>query len=104
MEGWLLSVAIEVLRCSEVAPFAPAPSWESEESAGGGCGCWSLAAAFFANVFSFALLRKKKGGVRTDREDEGILSAGAPVLKPNLWIDGNEHVRTVNLGECRFGY
>lgn len=60
-EGYSLSVAVEELRCNEVEPFAPAPSCESGESAWGGCGCWTLAAAFLANVFSFALLRRKKG-------------------------------------------
>jgi len=64
-----LSVAVEALRCNEVESFAPAPSWDSAGSSCSGCGCWSLEAAFFANVFSFALLR-----VRGERliEDKGI--------------------------------
>lgn len=39
MEGRLLSVVVEGLRCNEVEPTTPRTSWESGESAGGGCGC-----------------------------------------------------------------
>ena len=64
-----LSVAVEELRCNEVESFAPAPSWDSAGSSCSGCGCWSLEAAFFANVFSFALLRARGEGLI---EDKGI--------------------------------
>jgi hypothetical protein len=65
IEGRLLSVTVEGLGSNEIEGFAPGLSGDSGESACGGCGCWCLAAAFLANVFSFALLHKS---VSADRE------------------------------------